>query len=149
MHVVVVVWIGVAALLLWVELHTQAFFAAFAAVGCLGGAVVAAVRPDDVALQLGVAVVLAGVGVLALRPYVKKRFEHHSDFVPVGVHGGLVGQVALTLDEVGDISHVGHAQLAGERWLALSHDGTTIASGRKVTIVEVRGTTLVVEPLAP
>jgi membrane-bound ClpP family serine protease len=60
----------------------------------------------------------------------------------------LVGQAALTVDEVGDEHHPGHALLAGERWLAVSENGLTLAPQSPVTVAAVRGTTLVVRPLA-
>jgi hypothetical protein len=64
----------------------------------------------------------------------------------LGVHGGLVGQTAVTLDRVGDEHAVGHVRLAGERWLAISGEGRPIDAGREVTVSAVMGTTLVVWP---
>jgi membrane protein implicated in regulation of membrane protease activity len=62
------------------------------------------------------------------------------------VHGGLVGQEAVTLDEVGDVHQIGHVRLAGERWLAVT-SGPTIEAGRSVFVTAVRGTTLDVWPI--
>ncbi|HEV3227549.1 MAG TPA: NfeD family protein, partial [Acidimicrobiales bacterium] len=64
----------------------------------------------------------------------------------IGVHGGLVGQEAVTLDEVGDQHHLGHIRLAGERWLATT-SGPNIDAGRSVFVTAVRGTTLEVWPV--
>jgi len=64
-----------------------------------------------------------------------------------GVHGGLVGQEALALDEVGDAHAVGHVRLVGERWLAVSGSGVVIPPGTTVLVTQVQGTTLVVLPL--
>jgi membrane-bound ClpP family serine protease len=56
----------------------------------------------------------------------------------------LIGQTALTVDEVGDEHHPGHALLAGERWLAIAENGLSLPPQSTVTIAAVRGTTLVV-----
>ena len=64
-----------------------------------------------------------------------------------GVHGGLVGQEALTLDEVGDEHHPGHVQLASERWLAVTDSTQPLGADVAVTVAAVRGTTLLVHPI--
>jgi membrane protein implicated in regulation of membrane protease activity len=95
-----------------------------------------------------VAIGVALAGVVAVRPFVSKAFAHnHGADVARGVHGGLAGQEAVTLDEVGDTHAVGHVRLAGERWLAVSGGESTIAAGTTVLVTAVRGTTLVVWPV--
>jgi membrane protein implicated in regulation of membrane protease activity len=143
-----VAWLVIGALLLLFELHHLAFYALFGTIGCLAAAVVAVFLPSAVPAQAGVAVGVALAGVVAVRPMVSKAFPHHlGDHVARGVHGGLTGEEALTLDEVGDTHAVGHVRLAGERWLAVSGGGTPIAAGTTVLVSAVRGTTLVVWPV--
>jgi membrane protein implicated in regulation of membrane protease activity len=129
------------------ELHHMAFYALFAAVGAFAAGVVALVAPDNIGLQAVVAVAVSIAGVAAIRPYVSNVFHRHrGGHVALGVHGGLVGQHALTLDEVGDTHQVGHVRLAGERWLAIT-SGPKIAEGQSVYVTAVRGTTLEVWPV--
>jgi len=98
-------------------------------------------------LQAIVAIVVSIVGVIVARPYMSRVFHRHKGgHVARGVHGGLVGQEAVTLDEVGDVHHVGHVRLAGERWLAIT-GGPTIEPGSSVFVTAVRGTTLEVWPI--
>jgi len=135
-------------LLLLFELHHLAFYALFGTIGSLAAAVVAVFAPSAVPLQAGVAVGVALSGVVAVRPLVSKKFEHRrGDHVARGVHGGLTGEEAVTLDEVGDSRQLGHVRLAGERWLAVSGGGNAIAPGTTVLVSAVRGTTLVVWPI--
>jgi len=142
---VIVAWLVLGTVLLIVEMQHVAFFALFAAVGCFAAAAVAALSPDAIWLQGLVAVVAAVVGIVLFRPYVSAAFHKPSGpHVTPGVHGGLVGQEAVTLDEVGDAHSVGHARLAGERWLAISGDSRPIPPGTVVTVTGVVGTTLVV-----
>jgi membrane protein implicated in regulation of membrane protease activity len=144
----VLIWLAIAIALGFFEMHHLAFFALFGAVGAIAGALVAAVAPDAVGVQVAVAIVVTVVGVAAARPYVSRAFEHRrgGGRVAHGVHGGLVGEQAITLDEVGDAHEAGHVRLAGERWLAVSEAGR-LPAGTKVLVMGVRGTTLLVWPV--
>lgn len=143
----VLVWLVLCVVLVLFELHHLAFYALFVAIGALAGGVVALVAPDAYTLQTIVAVVVSVAGVILVRPYVSQAFHRHrGGHVAIGVHGGLVGQEAVTLDQVGDAHQVGHVRLAGERWLAVT-DGPKIAPGTSVFVTAVRGTTLEVWPV--
>jgi membrane protein implicated in regulation of membrane protease activity len=88
------------------------------------------------------------VGLVAVRPFIARALDarHHGLSVR-GVHGGLVGHEAVTLDEVGDTHRHGHVRLTGERWLAVSGSGVTIPPDATVVVTAVQGTTLVVWPV--
>jgi membrane protein implicated in regulation of membrane protease activity len=144
----VVAWLVIGSVLLLFELHHLAFYALFGTVGSFAAAIVALVAPSAVPAQVAMAVTVAAIGVVAVRPFVSKAFENrHSGHVARGVHGGLVGAEALTLDQVGDSHLVGHVRLSGERWLAVSGSDATIAPGTTVVVTAVRGTTLTVWPV--
>jgi membrane protein implicated in regulation of membrane protease activity len=144
----VVLWVAIAVGLVFFELHHLGFFALFGAIGAAAAAIVAAIAPDAVVGQVVVAVVVSIIGVIAARPYVSRAFEHRRGIGKVarGVHGGLVGEQAITLDEVGDAHDPGHVRLAGERWLAITEHGR-LRAGTRVLVMAVRGTTLVVWPV--
>jgi membrane protein implicated in regulation of membrane protease activity len=146
---VVVVWIVLAVVLLLAELHHGAFYVLFAAVGSAAAAVVALFAPGLIWAQLLAAVVAAVLGILFVRPIVSRVAERRigPGHVGPGVHGGLVGQEVVTLDDVGDSHNVGHVRLAGERWRAVSGDDRLIPAGTAVMVMAVQGTTLVVWPL--
>ena len=118
----VAIWFVAGLALLAVELHTVAFYSVFLAVGSFVAGLLALFVPDSpIWVQAAVAAVVSVVGLFALRPYASRTFLHGSGgVVSRGVHGGLVGQEALTLDTVGDEHHPGHVQLASERWLAVT-----------------------------
>ena len=144
-----IAWIAVGVILIAVELHHFAFYALFVAVGCFAAAVVAVVAPDAIALQVATAVVVAAAGLLLLRGRVSAAFGHrHESNGQRGVHGGLVGQEVVTLDVVGGVGRVGHVQLAGERWLAISGADLPIGPGTHVLVTGVQGTTLIVWPVS-
>jgi membrane protein implicated in regulation of membrane protease activity len=139
-------WLVVGVVLLGVEALTVAFFGLFIALGCFAGAVVAALGADawvQVLLAVGVAL----LGIVIARPPVMRAVRNRGPITLPGVQG-LVGQQAVTVDVVGDEHHPGHALLAGERWLAVTDGGSELAPDMTVTVAAVRGTTLVVRPLA-
>ncbi len=141
------VWIIIAVLLLALEMHHLAFFAVFAAAGALAAAGVAGFYPTAYGAQIATAAVVAVLGVVLVRPYVSRAFARHSEGAIVhGVHGGLVGAQAMTLDEI-NTNTAGHVYLLGETWLAVTNDGSTIAPGTPVDIAAVTGTTLTVKPV--
>jgi membrane protein implicated in regulation of membrane protease activity len=144
---VVLVWLVLVVVLVLFELHHLAFYSLFFAIGALAAGIVAVVAPDAIGLQAIVAIVVSIAGVIVARPYVSNAFHRHKGgHVARGVHGGLVGQEAVTLDEVGDLHQIGHVRLAGERWLAVT-GGPKIEPGRSVFVTAVRGTTLEVWPV--
>jgi membrane protein implicated in regulation of membrane protease activity len=143
----VIAWVVLGVGLLLFEMHHMAFYALFGAIGALAAAVVAAFLPDAILLQGLVAVVLTVLGVVLARPHMGRVFhKQRGGHVTRGVHGGLIGQEAVTLDEVGDEHSIGHVRLAGERWLAIS-GGNNIPQGTPVLVTALRGTTLIVWPV--
>jgi membrane protein implicated in regulation of membrane protease activity len=144
---VAIVWLVIGVVLVLAELRHLAFYLLFVGAGCLAAAAVALVAPSAIGAQAAVAVAVAVAGVTAVRPAMNRAFhQHQGGEVARGVHGGLLGQEALTLDVVGDVHERGHVRLGGERWLAVSGAGEPIAAGTPVVITAVDGTTLTVWP---
>jgi membrane protein implicated in regulation of membrane protease activity len=143
------IWIVAGLALLAVELHTIAFYSVFLAAGSLAAGLLVMLFPDaPFWLQAAVAGIISLIGLVAIRPFASRTFLHGSGgVVSRGVHGGLVGQEALTLDTVGDEHHPGHVQLASERWLAVTDHAQSLSADTAVTVTAVRGTTLLVRPL--
>ena len=145
---IVVAWLLLGVVLLAFELHHFAFFALFGAIGAFAAALVALVAPSAIPLQLLVAVLAAGIGIVAVRPKMSKALHRRNEGkLGRGVHGTLVGEEVLTLDVVGDARHPGHVRLAGERWLAVSGSERDIPAGTHVLVTAVQGTTLEVWPV--
>lgn len=143
-----ILWLVLGLVFLVVESRHFAFYAFFAAIGSFAAAVVAAVAPGLIAAQVGAAVVVAALGVWLIRPFMSRAFHRNGSGHPgAGVHGAIVGQEVITLDEVGDAHHVGHVRLTGERWLAVTESGRRLPAGTRAIVTAVRGTTLVVWPV--
>ncbi|MEP7046094.1 MAG: NfeD family protein [Ilumatobacteraceae bacterium] len=144
MAVVALMWIVLCVVLVGVELHHLAFFAMFGAAGAAGAAAVAVAAPSHVLVQACVAVGVATVGVVFVRPQMSQAFARRGPGTAIrGVHGGLVGARGLTVDEV-KLDPSGHVRLLGETWLAVTADGSLIPPSTAVIVTGVAGTTLTV-----
>lgn len=144
----VLVWLVLGVLLVLFETRHMALYALFVAAGAFAAALVAVLFPELIALQVATAAVVSVLGIWAVRPRMSAALHHrHEGRLGRGVHGTLVGEEVLTLDIVGDVHHVGHVRLAGERWLAVSGSGVLIPEGAKVLVTAVEGTTLTVWPI--
>lgn len=145
----VFLWVVLGIGFLLFELHHLAFYALFVAIGCFAAAVAAVIGPEAYVAQALVASGASVAGIALVRPSLRAAYErrHPGTLVSRGVHGGIVGQEAVALDEIGDAHSPGHARLVGERWLAITESGSMIAAGTTVLVTAVRGTTLVVWPV--
>ena len=145
---VVLAWLILGVVLLAVEMRHLAFYALFGAAGAFAAAVVAAIAPSAYPAHVAIAVVVAAIGLVAVRPMVSEAMHRrYEGRLGRGVHGSLVGEEVISLDVIGDTHHIGHVKLVGERWLAVSGSGTPIPPGTKVLVTAVQGTTLTVWPV--
>lgn len=142
-------WLAMTVAFVFLEVHTQAFYALFVALGAAAAAI-AALLTGSLWLQGVLFGVITLAGWLLVRPALRARFEHSvpiSKFLGIQASAdGLVGQPALTLDTVGDEHHPGHALFAGDRWLAVTDTLDPLPAQIPVVVVAVRGTTLLVHP---
>ncbi len=87
------------------------------------------------------------MAALALvRPSMVKRL-HGGPELALG-HGKLIGRQGIVTDEISGLA-AGRIKLAGEFWTAEPYDDTTsIPAGETVEVLEIRGATAVVHPVA-
>jgi len=138
-------WLVAAILLAAGEIHTQALYLLFVAVGAAVAAVLAAVGLPLFA-QVVVGAFASVGGVFLVRPSLKHAMEGRltAPYRFPGLAGGLVGARAVTVDAVGDEHHPGHALLGNERWLATTDALEPLPPDTPVVVAAVRGTTLLV-----
>ncbi len=135
----VIAWIAFALGMAVVEVASVAFYAAFLALGAIAAAV-AALLGANVYIQAATFFVIALVGILLLRPAILRRRR------PPLVSGaqGMIGESGIVIEPIQGEHVAGHVRLAGESWPAVSADGKPIAADATVTVLEIRGSTLVV-----
>jgi len=138
-----VIWLLVAAALALGEIVTESFFLAplvAAAVVMALGTLVGA----EILLVGLIAVVVAGVTLLALRPLLRRE---RLDFVAGGSeHDFVIGQLGVVEEHVVNIEATGVIEIDGEVWTARANDDDqTFAPGDAVEVVAVRGAIALVE----
>lgn len=138
-------WLGLAILLGVAEMFSLDLILAMLAAGALVGMVTGALGLP-VALQI-LAAAAASVAALALvRPTMVKRF-HGGPELSLG-HGKLVGRQGIVTEHISGLAP-GRIKLAGELWTAEPYDDTTsIPAGETVEVLEIRGATALVHPVA-
>lgn len=138
-------WLGLAILLGVAEMFSLDLILIMLAAGALVG-MVAAVLDMHIAIQI-LAASAASVAALAMvRPTMVKRL-HGGPELSLG-HGKLVGKQGIVTEDISGLS-AGRIKLAGEFWTAEPYDDTTsILAGETVEVLEIRGATAVVHPVA-
>jgi membrane protein implicated in regulation of membrane protease activity len=130
-----VIWLVAGVLLAIAELFTLDFVLIMLAAGALGAAVAGLVLP--LPLQLLVFAGVSTLGVLAVRPAIKRRLHLHADPQPMGMDA-VEGSEAMVIEQVAEGR--GMVKIGGEHWQARPYDNTqVIDAGVLVRIVEVKG----------
>ena len=143
------VWIGAAIGLAFLELVTPfLFFMISFAVGA-GVAAMAAVLDASVALQWGVFLAGSAAALLLLVPIGRRLATAESDEAHEGATRQ-IGRVAVVLEEIpGSGRDTGLVRLERQQWRAETDADGPISPGAQVEVISVRGTRLVVAPVAP
>ena len=136
-----VAWLGVALILAAVEAATVDFVFIMHAGGALAGGLAAALG-GNLAVQVIVAVVVAGLLVFVVRPVIKRRFTEGEHDHRIGA-SSLVGREARVLQTVTDTD--GRIKLAGETWSARVAEGSApLRPGDDVRVIAIHGATAIV-----
>ncbi len=138
-------WLGLAIVLGVAEMFSLDLILIMLATGATVG-MVAALLDLHIAIQI-LAFGGASLAAIALvRPSVAKRL-HGGPSLEVG-HGRLIGRQGVVTQDISGLAP-GRIKLAGEFWTAEPYDDTTsIPSGETVEVLEIRGATAVVHPVA-
>ncbi|QBX57120.1 NfeD family protein [Nocardioides seonyuensis] len=138
-------WLGLAIVLGVAEMFSLDLILIMLAAGAVVGMLAALLGLPLIAqalLALG-----ASVAMIALvRPAFAKRL-HGGPELALG-HGKLVGTQALVTEDISALT-TGRIKAAGETWSALPYDETlTITAGETVEILQIKGATAYVHPVA-
>lgn len=137
-----VVWLALAGVLAVSEMTTLDLTLLMLSVGAVAGFLVAMVLPGLVWAQIVVAVVVALLCLLLVRPSILRRVQRGIGFRSSVQK--LVGSSGTTVREV--TASGGEVKVNGEIWSARSYDGEPIAAGVAVDIFEIDGVTVIVHP---
>jgi len=139
------VWIVLSALLLVAEMFAPGFWLASIAVGCLAAGI-AGLLPIGL---LGQILVFAGgslASLFGLRPVLVRRFLHSRGTEVLTNVEALVGKTGVVTRRIDPVTRIGRVVVDGEDWRGTLLEGSgVIEPGTRVIVVQVDGSTLVVE----
>lgn len=140
------IWLGLAATFAISEiLAVGGFFLIPFAVGAIVAAIVSFVGAP---VPVGFLVfIIVSLGTFYLLRPLAARLERSLPN-PIGVGANrLVGDTGEVTDAIPvGLSKAGMVKVAGEQWRAEGRDGMGIMAGTRVTVIEVKGTRVIVEP---
>lgn len=137
-------WVGLALALGVIEMLTVDLMFLMLGGGALAGAIVGALGAP-VWAQVLVAIAVAGLLLLLVRPLAKKRLAAHTPEAATNV----AAQVGRSATVVADVTaRAGRVKLHGEVWTARSATpGVVLPIGTTVEVVRIDGATAVVAPV--
>jgi membrane protein implicated in regulation of membrane protease activity len=138
-------WLALAIALGVAEMFSLDLILAMLAAGAVVGMVAALVGlPFEITLLAAIASSVAAIALV--RPSVVKRL-HSGPELALG-HGKLVGTRGLVTEEITGLA-TGRIKVGGEIWSALPYDeNLRIAPGETVEILQIKGATAYVHPVA-
>jgi membrane protein implicated in regulation of membrane protease activity len=139
------IWFVSAVVLLVAEMLAPGFWLACLAVGCVAAGLVGLLPFAGVAVQT-IAFAATSLGsMIGLRPIMLRHFQlGPGGGVRTGVDA-LLGKRGVVLERIDPVSRQGRVKVEGEDWRGASVDDSPIEVGVRVTVIQVDGTTLLVE----
>lgn len=139
------IWFVAAVVLVVAEMFTAGFWLACLAVGCVAAGLVGLIPVAGLTLETIAFTATSLASMIGLRPLMLQRFQLGPG---AGVRTGvdaLLGKRGVVLERIDPVSRLGRVKVEGEDWRGVSVDDTAIEVGARVTVIQVDGTTLVVE----
>jgi len=135
-----VIWLVAGVLLALAELFTLDFVLIMLAGGAFAAAATGLVLP--LPFQLAVFAAVSTLGVLAVRPAIKRRLHRNAEPAVMGLDA-VEGTEATVIEQVAEGR--GMVKIDGTHWQARPYDATqVIDAGTQVRVVEVKGATALV-----
>jgi membrane protein implicated in regulation of membrane protease activity len=137
-----VLWVVIACVFGFGELHTNGLFLAPFALGALLAALLSVAGAGS--LVVTVAFFASALGVLlVLRPLAVKH-RRSTPAIRTGT-AALVGKPAVVLERIANHEGMGSVKIGGEVWTARAYDeDDVIETGQRVEVVEIKGATALV-----
>ncbi|HEV8150310.1 MAG TPA: NfeD family protein [Gemmatimonadales bacterium] len=138
-------WSVIAVLLLIAEMFTGGFWLACVAVGAAAAAVAALLPFAGMLTQTIVFAAGSLLGLIGLRPALTRRFLHSGGRELRSGVDALRGKSGYVTERIEPGSRPGRVNVEGEDWRGVSLDDSVLEPGTRVMVIQVDGTTLIVE----
>jgi len=137
-------WIIAALLLFIAEMFVPGFWLACVAIGSLLAGIVA-LLPIGLPLQVVTFAVTTLASFIGIRPFLIRHFQLGQDSGLRTNVDALLGKTGRVTERIDPDSHRGRVIVDGEDWRGASLDNVVLEPGTRITVIQVDGTTLVVE----
>jgi membrane protein implicated in regulation of membrane protease activity len=135
------IWIVLAALFVVGEIFTAAFFLLWFGVGAVVAGTLALTG-----VGFGIQLVVFIVVSFALFAASRKFADRFTKKQPPGIGADrFIGEPCVVLEEIDNTRNTGRVRMDREEWRAESENGDVIPVGRRVVVVRISGTHLVVK----
>lgn len=136
-------WLGLLALFVIVEVASVGLVSVWFALGALASALLCLLE-FSLAIQIGAFVVVSAVALAALRPVFRKYIQ--PTIVPTNVDS-IPGSLVTVTEAIDNLQSQGQVRLNAMPWSARSTTGEPIAAGTLVRVDRVEGVKLYVTPV--
>ena len=139
------VWFILAVLLLIAETFTGGFWLLCVALACAAAGVAGLVPFAGLLAQTVVFAVAGLLSFMGIRPALVRRFLHSGAPALRSGVDALLGKTGYVTQKIEAGTRTGRVVVEGEDWRGASLDGSVLESGTRVMVIQVDGTTLIVE----
>jgi membrane protein implicated in regulation of membrane protease activity len=138
------IWTLIGVLLLVAEMFAPGFWLACVAIGCFVAGLVG-LAPVGLTGQVIAFAVSTLTSLVAIRPFLRRHFRLEPG---TGVRtnvDALLGKIGTVTERIDVAARSGRVIVEGENWRGASVDQAVLEPGTRVMVVQVDGTTLMVE----
>jgi len=139
------VWLIAGVLLLVAEMFTPGFWLACLAIGAFAAGVVGLLPAVGTTIETIVFGVTSLASMLGIRPALARRFRLGAGSGVRTNVDALAGKTGVVTERIASGPRQGRVLVEGENWRGSSIDGAVLEPGTRVLVVQVDGTTLIVE----
>ena len=138
----VLVWAAALVVFLIAEGATAGLVSIWLAAGALVALIIAAVG-GGIVLQAIAFLLVSALTLVLTRPLAKRYINNRHQ--PTNADR-CIGRAALVSEEISELNGTGAVRLDGLEWSARTKSGAVIPAGATVTVREIQGVRLIVEP---
>ena len=138
------IWLIFAGVFFVAEMLTVGFLIFWLGIGSLL-AMIVSFFTSNLIIQTSVFVISSIILIFATKPLVNK-FLGNKDNVPTNVYS-IIGKKGIVIQDINVTAGTGQVKIKGEVWSAICDENLSIPKDTEVTIVNVQGVKVFVEPI--
>lgn len=139
------IWLIIALSLVIIEIFTVGFATLCLSIGALGAAVISFFN-NSLMLQISVFSLLTLISFIFIRPFMLKFLTNKKDVPKSGI-AALIGRKVIVVEDIVPDKNSGLIAIDGDRWKAVSEDGSIITKGEKVVVLSIDSIILTVRKI--